>query len=230
MLSASHWLLAQARSCGRTHLPPSPNSTTSTGQGDIPISSTGCTCFNIHHIHSTCGHGDISAITLLIISLCGCSCLNIQWYTAPVDMMTFRWLRRSYQSICQQHPPYSHPQIMLIYYNTSSLNYSVKRRSNQMRNITLSLPLSHFVMWPVSQKGFQLRQSLPVTQKCLVPPKSLNLWNINHAYGWCVKSTSIHFKLFSTRRIFRAHFMFLRNYAVLDKKFTLLRVNSIISK
>ena len=32
-------------SCGRTHLSPSPNSTTSTGQGDIPISSTGCTCF-----------------------------------------------------------------------------------------------------------------------------------------------------------------------------------------
>ena len=32
-------------SCGCTHLPPSPNSTTSTGQGDIPISSTGCTCF-----------------------------------------------------------------------------------------------------------------------------------------------------------------------------------------
>ena len=34
-------------SCGRTHLPPSPNSTTSTGQGDIPISSTGSTCFAV---------------------------------------------------------------------------------------------------------------------------------------------------------------------------------------
>ena len=34
-------------SCGRTHLPPSPNSTTSTGQGDSPISSTGCTCFAV---------------------------------------------------------------------------------------------------------------------------------------------------------------------------------------
>ena len=34
-------------SSGRTHLPPSPNSTTSTGQGDIPISSTGCTCFAV---------------------------------------------------------------------------------------------------------------------------------------------------------------------------------------
>ena len=34
-------------SWGRTHLPPSSNSTTSTGQGDIPISSTGCTCFAV---------------------------------------------------------------------------------------------------------------------------------------------------------------------------------------
>ena len=34
-------------SCGHTHLPPSPNSTTSTGQGDIPISSNGCTCFDV---------------------------------------------------------------------------------------------------------------------------------------------------------------------------------------
>ena len=33
--------------CGCTHLPPSPYSTTSTGQGDIPISSTGCTCFAV---------------------------------------------------------------------------------------------------------------------------------------------------------------------------------------
>ena len=34
-------------SCGRTHLPPSPNSTTSTGQGDILISLTGCTYFAV---------------------------------------------------------------------------------------------------------------------------------------------------------------------------------------
>ena len=34
-------------SCGRTHLPLSPNSTTSIGQGDIPIFSTGCTCFAV---------------------------------------------------------------------------------------------------------------------------------------------------------------------------------------
>ena len=32
MMSASHWLLAQARFCGRTHLPLSPNSTTPTVQ------------------------------------------------------------------------------------------------------------------------------------------------------------------------------------------------------
>ena len=34
-------------SCWPTHLPPSLNSTTSTGQGDIPISSTRCTCFAV---------------------------------------------------------------------------------------------------------------------------------------------------------------------------------------
>ena len=34
-------------SCECTHLPPSPNSTMSTSQGDIPISSTGCTCFAV---------------------------------------------------------------------------------------------------------------------------------------------------------------------------------------
>ncbi len=72
--------------------------------------------FSTSRIHNNCGHGDISAITLLILSLSGCSCLNILWYTAPVDMMTFRWSHRSYQSICQQHPPYSHPQVTLIYY------------------------------------------------------------------------------------------------------------------
>ena len=72
--------------------------------------------FNIHRIHSTCGHGDILAITLLILSLSGCSCVNILWYTTPVDKMTFRWSHRSYQSICQEHPLYSHPQVTLIYY------------------------------------------------------------------------------------------------------------------
>ena len=36
-------VLRTPASCGRTHLPP--NSTASTGQGDILISSTGCTCF-----------------------------------------------------------------------------------------------------------------------------------------------------------------------------------------
>ena len=119
----SHFLLSigyvvQARFCGRMHLPLSPKSTTFTGQGDIPIYSTWWTCFNIYRIHSTCGHGDISAITLLMLSLGGRSCLNIHWYTAPVDMMTFRWSHRSYQSICEQYPPYSHLQVTLIYYMT----------------------------------------------------------------------------------------------------------------
>ena len=78
--------------------------------------------FNIHCFHSTWGHGDILAITLLILSLSGCTCLNILRYTAPVDMMTFWWSRRFYQSICQQHPPYSHPQITLIYYKWISFS------------------------------------------------------------------------------------------------------------
>ena len=147
--------IAQAHFCGRAHLPPSPNSTTSIGQGHILIItllilfSTGCSCLNIHWytapvgmvtfrqspcwyylrpdaavstsadtqhlwawwhfgnhlvdiipsrmqlsqhplIHSTCGHGNISAITLLILSPAGCRCLNIHWYTAPVGMVTFR--------------------------------------------------------------------------------------------------------------------------------------------
>ena len=79
--------------------------------GDFPISSTGCTCFQ----HNNCGHGDISAITLLILSLSGYDPVNILWCTGTVDMMTFRWLHRSNQYICQQHPPYSHPQVTLIY-------------------------------------------------------------------------------------------------------------------
>ena len=84
--------------------------------GDFSISSTGCTCFQ----HNNCGHGDISAITLLILSLSGYNPVNILWYTAPVDMMTFRGSHRSYQSICQQHPPYSYPQVTLIYYKIIS--------------------------------------------------------------------------------------------------------------
>ena len=116
MLSASHWLLAQAWLCGHTHLPLSPNSTTPTVQVIFRYLRLDAPVYNIHHIHSNCGHGDISAITLLILSLSGCSCVNILWYTAPVEMMTFRWSHRSYQSISQQHLPYSHPQVMLIYY------------------------------------------------------------------------------------------------------------------
>ena len=113
---AFHWLLAQARFCGSTHLPLSPNSTTPTVLVIFRYLRPDAPVFNIHRIHSTCGNGDISAITLLILSLSGCSCLNILWYTAPVDMMTFWWSHQSYKSICQQHPPYSHPQVTLIYY------------------------------------------------------------------------------------------------------------------
>ena len=68
------------------------------------------------YCYLTCGHSDISVIPLLILSLNGCSCFNIHWYTAPVDMMTFRWWRWSYQYIYQQHQPYSLPQVTLIYY------------------------------------------------------------------------------------------------------------------
>ena len=90
MLFVPHWLLAQAHFCGQTYLPPSPNTTTSIGQGDVPI------------------------ITLLILSSAGCSCLNIRRYTAPVGMMTIQWSLRSYPCICQQHPLYSHLQVTLI--------------------------------------------------------------------------------------------------------------------
>ena len=123
MLYASHWLLAQARFCGRTHLPLSPNSTTPTVQVIFRYLRPDAPVFNIHRIHSNCGHGDISAITWLILSLSGCSCVNILWYIAPVDVMTFRWSHRSYQSICQQHPPYSHQQVTLIYYSCGADKY-----------------------------------------------------------------------------------------------------------
>ena len=87
---AFHWLLAQPRFCGRTHLSLSPNSTTPTVQVIFRYLRPDASVFNIHRIHSTCEYGDISAITLLILSLSGCSCLNIFWYTAHVDMLTFR--------------------------------------------------------------------------------------------------------------------------------------------
>ena len=67
-------------------------------------------------IHSTYGHSDILAITLLILSPARCSCLNIHRYTAPVGMMTFWWSLQSYQYIYQQHLLYSHLQVTLIYY------------------------------------------------------------------------------------------------------------------
>ena len=77
MLSASHWLLAQARFCGRTHLLLLPNSTTPTVQMIFRYLRLDAPVFHIHRIYSTCGHGDISAITLLILSFSGCTCLNI---------------------------------------------------------------------------------------------------------------------------------------------------------
>ena len=47
MLSASHWLLAQARFCGRTQLPLSPNSTTPTVQVIFRYLQPDETVFNI---------------------------------------------------------------------------------------------------------------------------------------------------------------------------------------
>ena len=88
MLSASHWLLAQARFYGRTHLPLSPNSTMptvrwfsdifdrmhlfSTSQlwawwhfGNHLVDIILERIWSCQHplIHSTCGHDDISVIT-----------------------------------------------------------------------------------------------------------------------------------------------------------------------
>ena len=76
---AFHCLLAQARICRRTHLSLSPNSTTPTVQVIFRYLRPDAPVFNIHRIHSTRGHGDISAITLLILSLSRCSYLNIVW-------------------------------------------------------------------------------------------------------------------------------------------------------
>ena len=45
-------------SSGRTNLPPSPNSTMSTVQGDIPISSTGCICFAVLPLIYACASLD----------------------------------------------------------------------------------------------------------------------------------------------------------------------------
>ena len=57
---------------GQMHLPPSPSSTMSIGQGDIPIiillilSSAGWSCYQYPPIHGTCGHDDIPAITPIL--------------------------------------------------------------------------------------------------------------------------------------------------------------------
>ena len=74
-------------SCGRTHLPLSPNSTTSTGQGDIPMSSTGCTCFAVLPLIYTgasldwrLSRGSIYSITTLQ------RCISI--FCSPIDWAT----------------------------------------------------------------------------------------------------------------------------------------------
>ena len=158
MLSASHWLLAQALFCGRMHLPLSPNSTTPTVQVIFRYLRPDAPVFNIHRIHSNCGHGDILAITLLILSLSGCSYVNILWYTAPVDMMTFRWSHWSYQSICQQHLPYSYLQVTLMYY-TSLLYYENSPTVHMSRFV--SSRYHHFII-KVAQPYICLGSNLDV--------------------------------------------------------------------
>ena len=117
--------------------------------GDFPISLTGCTWFHWFQ-HNNCGRGDISAITLLILSLSGYNPVNILWYTAPVDMMTFRSSHRSYQSICQQHLPCSHPQVTLIYYTTWLIMGEVilKEIENYLLYILRELEIYHIYPTP----------------------------------------------------------------------------------
>ena len=134
MLSASRWLLALARFCGHTDLPLSPNSTTPTVQ--VIFQNLRPDVFNI----TTAGMVTFRKITLFILSLSRYNPVNILWYTAPVDMMTFRWSHRSYQSICQQHPPYSHPQVMLIYYTNTNID-------SFSEIISLLFSLSIFMRW-----------------------------------------------------------------------------------
>ena len=180
MLSASHWLLAQARFCGRTHLPLSLNSPTPTVQVIFRYLWPDAPVFNIHFIHNNCGHGDISAITLLILSLSGCSHVNILWYTAPVDMMTFRWSHRSYQSICQQHPPYLHPQVTLIHYINKDIwqhfpyelfDYKLQNliQKQQYRQIHRSYSSDVCLTWSLMiafSQGY-INEKWPLPNKCL---------------------------------------------------------------
>ena len=90
------------------------NSTTSTVQVIFRYLRPDAPVFNIHRIHSTSVYGDISAITLLILSLSGCSCVNILWIHSTCghdDILVITPVL----SVCK-HLPYSHPQVMLIYY------------------------------------------------------------------------------------------------------------------
>ena len=129
---AFYWLLAQAQFCGRTHLPLSPNWTTPTVQVIFRYLRPDAPVFNIHRIHSNCGHGDISAITLLILSLSGCNPVNILWYTAPVDMMTFLWSHRSYQSVNNIHRIHTRRS---RWYITNFNNQHIKLKTNCTQNI-----------------------------------------------------------------------------------------------
>ena len=72
MLFVPHWLLTQAHFYGWTHLPPSPSSTMSIGQDDIPIItllilfSDGWSCHQHPPMLYTCGHDDILVITPIL--------------------------------------------------------------------------------------------------------------------------------------------------------------------
>ena len=82
--------------------------------GDIPISSTRCTCFQ-HPLYSqhlwAWWHFGNHLVNIILERM-----QLSQHPLISVDMMTFRWSHRSYQSIYQQHLLYSHLQVTLIYY------------------------------------------------------------------------------------------------------------------
>ena len=78
--------------------------------GDFPISSTGCTCFE----HNNSGDGDISAITLLILSLSGYNPVNIvtwwltetrrwEWYSPPVELKLSSSQKVTVRNECGSH-------------------------------------------------------------------------------------------------------------------------------
>ena len=82
-----------------THLPPSPNSTTSRGQGDFPISSTGCICFAVLMLIYTgasldwrLGRGSIcyTSIQLNVLNYCDLTqifLIYINHLFAPIELV-----------------------------------------------------------------------------------------------------------------------------------------------